>query len=391
MNGKKAGIIAGFVILIVIIIGLVLALFLKEEPEMIYKVIFNNEGTIEIVSVKESLLVPKPTVPTKEGYTFDGWYYNGAKFDFTTGITEDIVLNARWLDEAAKKWTVTFDSVGGDYIEKLTVIDGDKIEQIPTPEKEGYTFDAWYYNNKKFDFNTAITKNILLVAEWEKNETEEDAEETTVKYTVKFDSAEGSKVASKTVEKGNTIAKPSDPTRNGYVFIGWYNGNQKFDFKTKITSNITLTAKWKKVETTTEPEKATYTVTFDTAGGSSIASKQATEGETVTKPSNPTRDGYTFIGWYYNNAQYNFSTVITSNITLTAKWEKNSVISYKIEEIAESYVGQVRVFVLKDGTKVAGTVDITTTSGKVVTKDIPAEGYVTNGAIIKSITNIRVK
>mgnify|MGYP005802709931 CR=1 FL=1 len=83
---------------------------------------------------------------------------------------------------------------------------------------------------------------------------------------------------------------------------------------------------------TTEPIEATltilevegnlYTVTFDSNGGSKIRSKRVGENGNVIKPNNPTREGYTFLGWYYNDEEFDFNTKITSDITLTAKWEE---------------------------------------------------------------------
>lgn len=391
MNGKKVGISIGIILLIAIVVGVVFYFLPKEEEVVIYKVTFNNDGVTEVLEVEENNKAVKPIDPTKEGYTFEGWYYNGTKFDFTTGITKDITLEARWIQESAKKWIISFDTAGGKYIEKLNVVDGEKIEEIPTPVKDGYKFLGWYYNNEKFDFETKVTKNIMLVAKWEKVETKEEQVKVT-KYTVKFDADNGSKVTSKTVEKNNVVSRPSNPTKEGYTFIGWYNGDKEFDFKTKITTNLTLKAKWKKNETPSEPENpTTYTVKFDTNGGSSINNQKVEEGKTVLKPENPTKEGYTFTGWYYNDALYNFNTVVKSDITLVAKWEENTVITYKIEEIPESYVGQVRIFVLRNGVKVDGYVTITTTGDKEVTKEISKDGYVTNGAIIKSINNVRVK
>lgn len=393
MNSKKVGISIGVVLLIVAVVGVIFYFLPKDEKEIIYKVRFNNDGVIDVVDVKEKDNVERPIDPTKEGYTFDGWYYNGTKFDFTTGITKDITLEARWIETSAKKWKVTFDTAGGEYIEPLNVVDGEKIDKIPTPVNDGYKFLGWYYNNQKFDLEQKITKDIILVAKWEKIETTQTETPKVTKYTVTFDSNGGSAVAKQTVEKNKTVSRPSNPTRDEYVFLGWYNGEAEFDFKTKITKNIKLTAKWKKIETPSEPETATtYTVTFDTAGGNTIQNQTVEEGNTITKPSDPTRDGYTFIGWYYNDAQYNFSTQVTSNVTLVAKWEKNQVITYKIETITDSYVGQVRIFVLQDDVKVDGIVDITTTNGKTVTNvEISKDGYITNGAIIKTIDNVRVK
>ena len=69
----------------------------------------------------------------------------------------------------------------------------------------------------------------------------------------------------------------------------------------------------------------TYTVTFDSNGGNQISSQTVREGAKAIRPANPIRLGYTFSGWYTSDGQeFNFNTVITSNITLTAKWNENS-------------------------------------------------------------------
>lgn len=67
-----------------------------------------------------------------------------------------------------------------------------------------------------------------------------------------------------------------------------------------------------------------YTVKFNTNGGSSIEAIQVEENHSIVKPTNPTKEGYVFVGWYYNNEEFDFNTPITNNITLTAQWEKES-------------------------------------------------------------------
>ena len=68
-----------------------------------------------------------------------------------------------------------------------------------------------------------------------------------------------------------------------------------------------------------------YTVTFDTDGGSSIDSVVVKDGEKLNKPNNPSKDGYSFVNWEYNDKEYNFDNVVTSNLTLKAIWKKNSI------------------------------------------------------------------
>ena len=127
-----------------------------------------------------------------------------------------------------------------------------------------------------------------------------------------FDSDGGSDVDSVTVEHGQAASEPAEPTREGYDFLGWYNGNAEYDFSTAVTSDLTLTAQW---------QIRTYTVTFDSDGGSDVDSVTVEHGQAASEPAEPTREGYDFLGWYNGNAEYDFSTAVTSDLTLTAQWQ----------------------------------------------------------------------
>ncbi len=106
-------------------------------------------------------------------------------------------------------------------------------------------------------------------------------------YTVTFQSEGGSEVASQI--RANTPAdQPADPTKEGYTFIGWYNGESEWNFETPVTADLTLTAKWQVNQ---------YTITFKPEnGGQDIVIKQD-YGTAITAPANPTKTGYTFAGW----------------------------------------------------------------------------------------------
>ncbi len=145
----------------------------------------------------------------------------------------------------------------------------------------------------------------------------------TATFTVTFNSNGGSAVAPQTVQSGKTATKPIDPTKTGYTFDGWYSDSaltKSFDFTTQITANITLYAKWK------DDSVEAYQVTFNSNGGSAVASQTVENGKTVTRPDNPTRSGYEFEGWYKDSTfktPYDFSTPVTwiyGNFTLYAKW-----------------------------------------------------------------------
>lgn len=114
------------------------------------------------------------------------------------------------------------------------------------------------------------------------------------------------------VKSGEKISEPAKPSRDGYVFEGWYLGEEKFDFSTPITKNIKLVAKW-------APKSPI--VTFDSNGGTEVASIQLDYGAKVNLPSNPTREGdYEFLGWTLNGENFNNEVAITNNITLRALW-----------------------------------------------------------------------
>ena len=144
-------------------------------------------------------------------------------------------------------------------------------------------------------------------------------------YTVTFQSEGGSEVASQI--RANTPAdQPADPTKEGYTFIGWYNGESEWNFETPVTADLTLTAKW---------QINRYTITFDTAGGSEVPSITQDYGTAITPPAAPTRTGYTFAGWDREIP----TTVPAEDMTLTAKWQVNQyTITFKPENGGQDIV-----------------------------------------------------
>ena len=138
------------------------------------------------------------------------------------------------------------------------------------------------------------------------------------KYTITFDSDGGSVVEKQIVKRGEKVNKPTDPTRDGYIFIEWDLGSSIYDFSAKVTRNLILKAIWKEQE----GGKVTYVVNFNTDGGNSVSNQIINKDETITKPQDPVRDGYKFLGWYSNNVLFDFNTPVTKNLELVAKWEK---------------------------------------------------------------------
>ena len=159
----------------------------------------------------------------------------------------------------------------------------------------GYTFGGWNKaDGTAWDYaSDKVTDNITLYAKWAANT-----------YTITFDTAGGSEIAPITQDYGTVITAPEAPTREGYTFIGW----DKEIPTTMPAENMTVTAQW---------EINQYTITFDTNGGSEIAPITQDYGTAITAPANPTREGYTFIGWDREIP----TTMPAENITLKAKWK----------------------------------------------------------------------
>ena len=144
-------------------------------------------------------------------------------------------------------------------------------------------------------------------------------------YTVTFQSEGGSEVASQI--RANTPAdRPADPTKEGYTFIGWYNGESEWNFETPVTADLTLTAKWQVNQ---------YTITFKPEnGGQDIVIKQD-YGTAITAPANPTKTGYTFAGWDKTIP----TTMPAEDMTITAQWQVNQyTITFKPENGGQDIV-----------------------------------------------------
>ena len=305
----------------------------KKDEEKTFMVTFNSNGgsAVEVKTVKKGDKVAEPLSPTLDRHSFDGWYTDNNlfnnKWNFASNtVTEDINLYAKW---SLITFAVTFDSDGGSAVAAQNVAQGNTATKPADPTRNGYEFDGWFNGNAEWNFTTAIAAPITLKAKW------------TAVYIVTFDSDGGSAISAQTIRNGNTATKPApDPTRNGYEFDGWFNGEMEWNFATAISAPVTLKAKW----------IALYTVTFDSDGGSAISAQIIRNGSMVIKPADPTKawtamaglylgappsnGNYTFGGWYNGVIEWNFATdVISENITLKAKWTDPALNFTRIETV----------------------------------------------------------
>ena len=238
-------------------------------------------------------------IPAKEGFKVKFYNENNEEYDLNVGVTQNLVLTAKYAE--IKYFTVKFNSNGGSKVADLKVEEGTPATE-PTSTRDGFILDGWYLGEQKFDFTTPINKDITLKARWN------DGPKVNVIFMT--DSTVYKTIP---VNENTTVTKPANPTKKGYIFKEWQLDGKAFDFKTKITTETVLTALFE--------EKKTFTVTFNSDGGSSVKSQEVTG--KVTKPADPTKKDYKFVEWQLNGKKFNFEeTTIAEDITLKAVWEK---------------------------------------------------------------------
>jgi uncharacterized repeat protein (TIGR02543 family) len=256
-------------------------------------------------------------LPTQNqtGYTFDGWYtepagggtrYSGSD-NYT--VTENVTLYAQW---SVRKYTVTFNSQGGEAVSPMTDIPYNAMITLPVPAPT-FGFNGWYSaatgGTRYGGGSYIVTGNVTMYAQWGT-------------FTITYNSLGGGTYAPRTVSALNTTITLPSPTRGGFTFGGWYSaasggtryggGGDNFT----ATGNVTLYAHWN------------GTITFNSNGGSAVSPITAEEGEQITLPT-PTQTGFNFLGWYnrasYDSTRYGGggdSYTVGASTTMYARWTR---------------------------------------------------------------------
>ncbi len=256
---------------------------------------------------------------TRTGYKQTGWAtVDGGEKVYDLGATytadEAITLYPVWT---ANQYTVTLDSNGGDSVTPSTVTAtyDQSLNNLPVPKRLRYVFSGWYdsqIGGKQYvnaDGNSTAkydkTENCTLYAQWQ------EAPDCTVTFDPNGGTLTGAATSSE--QQNAPIAQPADPTRTGYAFTGWYQDadcTQAWSFSDWLTGDMTLYAGWR---------ANSYTITFDTAGGSAIGPITQDYGTTINAPAAPTKTGYTFTGWDKTIP----ATMPAGDMTITAQWSIN--------------------------------------------------------------------
>ena len=269
--------------------------------------VINNNNSIAEYIYGEGVVLPSASDMTKEGHTFGGWYLSS---DFNGYPVTNIESTDRGNKTYYAKWnvnqyTITFDTSGGSAVSSITQDYGSTVVKPLDPTKEGYTFTGWEPEIP----DTMPSSDLTIKAKWSVN-----------KYTITFDSDGGSIVPPITLDYGSVVIAPISPTKVGYSFVGWDNPIPS----TMPPSDLNIKALWKINK---------YTITFDTTGGSTIEAITLDYGSSITKPSNPTRSGYTFVGWDIEIP----STMPAYDMTIKAKWLDNEKPSGEIKVATNSW------------------------------------------------------
>ena len=280
--------------------------------------------------------------PIKDGYSFDGWFdEEGNEVEkIAKGSVGNVSLSASW---SIVEYTVTFDSKGGNKINPYIYTVESEDYTLPSANRNYYDFVGWFdeNGNKVVKLESAMLKSFTLTAEWIAHT-----------YTITYDYNGGTQVknpTSYTVETETFVL--AEPTKEGYTFDGWFNGELKVtQIEKGCHADIKLTAKWSATE---------YIVTFGSNGGNEVNPYIYTvESDNYSLP-NANRNYYDFVGWFDENGKQvkTIESSMLKSFTLTAQWTAHVyTITYDFNGGAEvknptSYTVETETFVLLEPTK----------------------------------------
>ena len=299
-----------------------------------YFVTFVTNGGSSVAALTGTSISVEPST-SRYGYDFDGWFINpgfsGSRITFPYALTQDITLYAKWKPASLQTYNVTFVTNGGSPVAAMNV---SSISVEPSTSRFGYDFDGWFttsgFSGSRVAFPYDVTQDITLYAKWKPASSQT--------YTVTFVTNGGSPVAAMNV---SSVSVEPYTSRSGYVFDGWFfnpgfsGGRVAFPYN--VTEDITWYAKW------TPVSSQTYTVTFVTNGGSSVASMNVSS---ISVEPSTSRSGYDFGGWFLNSgfsgSRVAFPCAVTQNMTLYAKWTSMPVIEEFIEIYTADQLNDIR-------------------------------------------------
>ena len=350
-----------------VVVTLAMALSIVSTGQVVYasfpfyEVKFETNGGSEVNGespVREGAKEPKPDDPSREGYTFAGWYTDetySEEFDFDTPITHQTTIYARWEINTIQISGVVPPKAGEIAGENKDTFVNFLIEGLKINDATWYTSDRNLFQWNKFEAGTSYLLRVdgtldkgYTTSEKTKVTVNEKPDEYSVEaatdnhvyiylkytvpviHTITFDGNDGSDATDNTVNDGDKATKPDDPSREGYTFAGWYTDetySTEFDFDKPITEDAKAYAKW--IKNSETPATYTVTVSNDGHGKATASAASGATGEEITLTATPD-SGYQFKEWQ----------VVSGNVTVTDDkftiGNENVEVKAIFEEISQS-------------------------------------------------------
>ncbi len=301
------------------------------------------------------------TVP--EVVYMPGTYFNADSsahtYLFVFAITDDStapVVSITNFENLVNKHSVTFETNGGSAVQARSITDGQPVGEATTT-RTGYTFGGWYsdstFQNAWDVLTNPVTSDLVLYAKWNiETHTVTVPNATYCKETFLSLNADatGTKYPSGSAFNYNAtvylFVTLNDDTIQ-YTYAPQADWTKVGNTRTYFIASAVITEDIQVGQLTAIRTTNTYQVTFDTNGGSSIATQTVQYGAKATRPSaNPTKQTtsttiYTFDNWYADSeltTLYEFNNIVTGNITIYAKWFEKSVILDNVEKFCNNYM-----------------------------------------------------
>ena len=287
--------------------------YTDSNGQFVQYVVFNDGKYGCVPNVESS----KCTSTSKLGYTATnvgikiGNATSSVKYPATETAAESyangrgILIDDVYVKEinTAPKITLNLNGHGDNYTVNPNY---NTILELPTPTADGYTFLGWYYNEsltQKADAKVSCFEDSTFYAKWIKN------------YKITFNTDGGTEIADQTVDEGSKVVMPADPTKEGHLFVDWYTDSDftsKFNRDTKVTSDMTLYAKW-----SADADNVTIKLHY----GDTTEDIKVVKGETRL-PKKEVENAGAFMGWYTDESLTNRFTSATEDTTdLYAKFD----------------------------------------------------------------------
>lgn len=228
------------------------------DPVVTFTVTFVDwDGTVlKTETVAKNTAATAPSDPFRSGFTFTGWNKT------FTNVTESMTVTATYVSDDGGSFpelvghTVTFVDWNGTVLKTETVVDGTAATAPSDLFRDGYTFVGWDKNFSNVKASMTVTAVYTSESDTGSDPSGVISGNKTVRYTVKFNTNGGSKIEDKIVARNTKLARPEDPTRDGYIFDGWFTDKAletEYDFGARVTRGFTLYARWIEIDETDDP------------------------------------------------------------------------------------------------------------------------------------------